>query len=114
MELESLASRAKKVAISHKKKEYIDKLKTCSMGGLTEGSMFLGHPVRFSSRMAMCNTCYSNKVVTCGCGRPDHRRMPEPDMQIYDVVNDKYYLSQGCMDKSNGLNRSQLNAWGRE
>ena len=111
MDLQKLSNRAAEAARKRWSK-YLTK--DCSMCGLEEGSMLPGHEVRFSSRNKMCNICWSNKVVTCGCGMKKHRKMPESEMQIYDVAEDKYYLSQGCMDRANGLSRKRLKEWSQD
>ena len=44
----------------------------------------------------------------CGCGKGK-----EEDM-LYYVRDDMYVKRQGCADRVHGLNRSELNRWGRE
>jgi len=112
MEFESFRARARRTA---------SKLKTCSVCDMPK-------PLeQFSQRMGVCKPCYSNRLVTCGCGRPKHRRLPETSMKIYVVRTEdfvpteqmpydigKYYKSQGCMDKSNKISRKELNNWKKE
>ena len=42
------------------------------------------------------------EYCNCGCGR----KRPESEM-IYDAFTDKYYFTQECKDKAEGVNREQ-------
>lgn len=93
----TLSNRMKQRHIQDRKER--SKTKTCTKCGLDKDKS------HFSSRNSRCNTCIANNYVTCGCGDPKHRRLLERDMQIYDVANDMYFLSQECADEAWGIDR---------
>lgn len=72
----------------------------------------------FHKKHGWCKLCQDNSRPSCGCGCGAH---PEKDYEIYAVRIESrgrdvgtYYLTQGCSDKANKINRAECIRWQKE
>ena len=107
MDLQPLSSRAAEAA----RKRYLKHEPGYRVCSICDRQLKQKH---FSGRNSQCNSCIAGKIAICGNPACKKGSQKVENFQIYSVPADKYYCTQGCHDKANGLNRSRLNEWGQD